>query len=71
MALENAGLRLGSMGFNLVLLGMNLVLLVVLFGWLDRGRIISPASSRLDRRDLEKLRRITRERSVPLSEGAD
>jgi NADH-quinone oxidoreductase subunit H len=70
LVLENAGLRLGSMGFNLVLFGMNLVLVFVLFGWLDRGRIISPAYSRLERRDLEKLRRVTSDR-VAAVEGAD
>jgi NADH-quinone oxidoreductase subunit H len=71
LALENAGIRLGSVGFTLALLGVNIVLLGVLFGWLDRGRIISPAYSRLDRRNLEKLRQVTRDRAVPLSEGAD
>jgi NADH-quinone oxidoreductase subunit H len=71
LVLENAGLRLGTMGFNLVLFGMNLVLVFLLFGWLDRGRIISPAYSRLERRDLEKLRRIASDRAVAVSEGAD
>jgi NADH-quinone oxidoreductase subunit H len=71
LVLENAGLRLGSMGFNLVLFGMNLVLVFLLFGWLDRGRIISPAYSRLDRRDLDKLRRVAPERGAVIPEGAD
>jgi NADH-quinone oxidoreductase subunit H len=71
LVLENAGIRLGSMGFNLALFGMNLVLVFVLFGWLDRGRIISPAYSRLDRRDLEKLRRVATDRGAVVPEGAD
>jgi hypothetical protein len=71
LVLENAGLRMGTMGFNLVLLGVNLVLVVLLFGWLDRGRIISPAYSRLDRRDLDKLRRVAMERGAVIPEGAD
>jgi NADH-quinone oxidoreductase subunit H len=71
LVLESSGLRMGSMGFNLVLLGMNLVLVVLLFGWLDRGRIISPAYSRLDRRDLDKLRRVAMERGAVIPEGAD
>jgi NADH-quinone oxidoreductase subunit H len=71
LVLENAGLRMGTMGFNLVLLGVNLVLVVVLFGWLDRGRIISPAYSRLDRRDLDKLRRVATDRGAVIPEGAD
>jgi hypothetical protein len=36
---------------------------VVLFGWLDRGRIISPAYSRLGARRLEALQRTAHERS--------
>ena len=38
------------------MLGLNLVLLVVLFMVLDRGRIISPATSRLDVEGLSRLR---------------
>jgi NADH-quinone oxidoreductase subunit H len=71
LVLESSGIRQGSWGFGLILLAMNVVLLGVLFGWLDRGRLISPASSRLDRRDLEKLRKVTRDRTQPLTEGAD
>ncbi|HET9424237.1 MAG TPA: NADH-quinone oxidoreductase subunit NuoH [Gemmatimonadaceae bacterium] len=71
LVVENAGIRLGSMGFNLILLAFNAVLVGLLVWWVDRGRIISPASSRLDTRNLEKLRRVAIERSQPLSEGAD
>jgi NADH-quinone oxidoreductase subunit H len=71
LVLENAGVRLGSMGFNLALFALNLVLVVVLFGWLDRGRIISPAYSRLERRDLDKLRRVATDRGAVVPEGAD
>jgi NADH-quinone oxidoreductase subunit H len=63
LGLEVAGIRQGSIGFSLALLGLNIVLCVVLFGWLDRGRIISPAYSRLDKRNLEKLRKVTRDRA--------
>ena len=70
LVVENAGIRFGSMTFNLILFALNLVLVVVLFGWLDRGRIISPAYSRLDRRDLDKLQRVASDRTA-LSEGAD
>jgi hypothetical protein len=35
---------------------------VILFGLIDRGRLISPAYSRLDKRDLEALRRVRYER---------
>jgi len=54
-----------------VLVALPLVLLVVLFGVLDRGRLISPAYSRLDKRNLEKLRRVTADRERALAGGAD
>src|SRR6185436_206187 len=40
LALENAGIRLGSWAFTGALLGLNVVLLVVMFGWADRGRLV-------------------------------
>src|SRR5207244_10314131 len=69
LGLENAGIRQGSWGFTGALLGLNVVLLVAIFGFLDRGRLISPAYSRLDRRDLEKLRKITEERAHAMQAG--
>ena len=45
------------------------VLCVVVFGWLDRGRIVSPAYSRLDPRHLERLQRRAHRRAA--AEGAD
>jgi NADH-quinone oxidoreductase subunit H len=71
LVVESAGIRLGSMMFNLVLLAFNVVLVGLLVWWVDRGRIISPASSRLDKRDLEKLRRVATDRSQAVAEGAD
>ena len=71
LVVENAGFRLGSMMFNLILLAFNVVVVGLLVWWVDRGRLISPASSRLDKRDLEKLRRVVIERSQPVAEGAD
>ena len=41
---------------SLALLAMNVVLLIVLFAWLDRGKLISPASARVGPTDLERLR---------------
>ena len=49
--------------FGAALLGLNIVLLVLVFVILDRGRIVSPAYSRLDRRDLEKLRQAAHDRT--------
>jgi NADH-quinone oxidoreductase subunit H len=62
LGMQAAGIQQGSWAFTGILLGLNVVLLVLLFGLLDRGRIISPAYSRLDKRNLAKLREITAER---------
>jgi hypothetical protein len=70
LVLESSGMRLGSMGFNLVMLAVNAVLVFVIVWLIDRGRIISPAYSRLNTRDVEKLRRVYLERSQAV-EGAD
>jgi NADH-quinone oxidoreductase subunit H len=47
---------LGLSPFGLALLALNVVLCIVLFVWLDRGRIISPASSRIGGAELARLR---------------
>jgi NADH-quinone oxidoreductase subunit H len=69
LGLQTAGIQQGSWAFMGILLGMNVVLLFLIFGLLDRGRIISPAYSRLDKRDLEKLRRVTADRERAFSAG--
>jgi NADH-quinone oxidoreductase subunit H len=69
LGLESAGILQGSWGFTGALLGLNVVLLVLIFGVLDRGRLISPAYSRLDRKDLEKLRKVTADRTRALEGG--
>jgi NADH-quinone oxidoreductase subunit H len=56
LALENFGFHPASWQFAIAMLVINLVLIVLLFGVLDRGRLISPAYSRLDKRNLAKLR---------------
>lgn len=55
LALDMAGITRGPL-FSLLLFAMNVALLVLLFGWLDRGRIISPSSARVDRDNLDRLR---------------
>src|SRR5207248_168546 len=62
LALDMNGIHPGSTKFSLILVAMNLLLVGLIFGVLDRGRLISPAYSRLDRRDLNKLRRAALER---------
>jgi hypothetical protein len=57
------------------MLGLNIVLMTVIVGIVDRGRLISPAYSRLDKRNLAKLRgaRYDRTRLEPATTegGAD
>ena len=55
LALDMAGLTRGKL-FGLAMFGINIVLFVILFFILDRGRLVSPASSRLDRARLQHLR---------------
>ncbi len=55
LGLDMAGLPRGKT-FGYAMLGINAVLFVILFLILDRGRLVSPASSRLDRARLQHLR---------------
>jgi NADH-quinone oxidoreductase subunit H len=56
VVLEMFGFRPGMWQFSVALLVINLVLVGLIFGVIDRGRLVSPAYSRLDRRNLDKLR---------------
>jgi len=73
LILESAGIHPASWQFALIMLAINVVLVAVMFGIVDRGRLISPAYSRLDRRDLRKLRRLDAARMRPITSegGAD
>ncbi len=55
LALDMLGVARGPM-FSLALLGLNVVIIAVLLAWLDRGKLISPASARVAPMDLERLR---------------
>jgi NADH-quinone oxidoreductase subunit H len=55
LALDAAGVSRGP-GFSLALFAVNVALLAALGAWLDRGRIISPASARLGGGELARLR---------------
>jgi NADH-quinone oxidoreductase subunit H len=46
----------GLSPYGLALLAVNVVCCIVVFFWLDRGRIISPATSRVAGRELQRLR---------------
>jgi NADH-quinone oxidoreductase subunit H len=63
VGLDAIGWRQGTLLFNVGMLALNLVLVVAVFGWLDRGRIISPAYSRLDARQVARLRQTARDRA--------
>jgi NADH-quinone oxidoreductase subunit H len=54
LALDAAGVGRGAL-FGLVLFGVNIVLSVLVFFFLDRGRIISPASARARSAELARL----------------
>ncbi|MBI3566817.1 MAG: NADH-quinone oxidoreductase subunit NuoH [Gemmatimonadetes bacterium] len=69
VALDRAGFTRGHK-FGAVLFGLNLVLVVVLFFILDRGRVVSPAYSRLDRAAVDKLRAVAPSRATLRGPGA-
>jgi NADH-quinone oxidoreductase subunit H len=71
VGLSYAGYSRGSWLFGGVLLALNIAFVVVLFLVVDRGRIVSPAYSRLDRRNLDKLRQaaLDRTRFTPAEAG--
>ena len=60
LALDAAGVpRVPAHGvpvYTLVLLAVNIVLVAVVFFILDRGRVVSPASSRVSEEEVERLR---------------
>ena len=62
VGLQYAGYAQSAWQFSAALFGLNVLLLVILFFILDRGRIVSPAYSRLDQRHLQRLRAITTDR---------
>jgi NADH-quinone oxidoreductase subunit H len=63
LVLDRAGLPRGKT-YGAILFGMNVVLAVLLFVVLDRGRLVSPASSRLDRAEVARLRSISARNST-------
>jgi NADH-quinone oxidoreductase subunit H len=67
VVLQYLGFAQGSWPFHLGLAMLNIVAVIVLFMILDRGRIISPAYSRLNERDVAKLRAVAGSRhAAPL-----
>ena len=66
LVLDKAGITRGPL-YGVILFGMNVVLLVLIFVIFDRGRIVSPAYSRLQRAEIDRLRAMS-EHGVPLGE---
>jgi len=58
LVLDRAGVARGPV-YGAIMFGVNVVLAIGLFVFLDRGRIVSPAYSRLDREHVARLRSIS------------
>ena len=73
VTLDLLGYARGSWPYHLGLALVNIAAVVILFMIVDRGRVVSPAYSRLDREDLERLRAMSGpRRTAPLlSESGD
>jgi len=73
VTLDALGFARGSVPFHAGLILLNIAAVVILFVLLDRGRVISPAYSRLSAREVEKLREVsTPRRAAPfLPESGD
>jgi NADH-quinone oxidoreductase subunit H len=66
VTLDALGFARGSVPFHAGLIMLNLAAVVILFMIVDRGRLISPASSRLNQRDVAKLRAVSAPHRVAL-----
>ncbi len=69
LALERFGHPRGSWVFSIVLVVLNILLLVAVFAMFDRGRLVSPASSRLDLARVARLREASRRSSLAPTSG--
>ncbi len=71
LTLDALGFARGSVPFHAGLILLNLAAVVILFVLLDRGKIISPAYSRLNRREVARLRAVSTPRTPLLPESGD
>jgi NADH-quinone oxidoreductase subunit H len=62
LVLDRLGVARGPV-FGLILFGMNVVLMGLIFVWFDRGRIVSPAYSRLEKAEVLRLRAMSESRA--------
>jgi NADH-quinone oxidoreductase subunit H len=66
LTLDSLGFARGSVPFHAGLIMLNLAAVVILFVILDRGKVISPAYSRLDRSEVAKLRAVSTPNRAPI-----
>ena len=69
LGLDAAGISRTSWAYTGALLGLNLVLVIAVFAFLDRGRLVSPASSRLDEAHVARLREVSRRSTLSPQAG--
>jgi len=70
LGLDAAGLARGKV-YGLALFALNLVLVIGLFVFFDRGRLVSPAYGRLPAEELARLRALSTARLRSVSEAGD
>jgi NADH-quinone oxidoreductase subunit H len=66
LTLDALGYARGSVPFHVGLILLNVAAVVILFILLDRGRVISPAYSRLAPREVARLRAVSTPKQAPL-----
>jgi len=70
LGLDAAGLARTGWAFRGAMLGMNVVFVVLVFWVLDRGRLISPAFSRVERERLARLQAVSDRGDLLSGKGA-
>jgi NADH-quinone oxidoreductase subunit H len=70
LALDAARIERGLL-YGAILLALNVVLSVILFGILDRGRLVSPAYGRATQQQVERLRAVAATRRRLTTEAGD
>jgi len=70
LGLDAAGVVRTGMAFKAAMLGMNVVFVVLVFFVLDRGRVLSPAHSRIERQQIAHLRAVSQRSDLADRKGA-
>jgi len=70
LALDAAGIQRGLV-YGLIFLGVNAVILYILFVFMDRGRLLSPAYGRVATDDLARLRALAAARGQLTTQAGD